>query len=291
MSQDWNLLIEAINNLKQEPSYLKDYLWPIVSGIFSALLGAGVAFWTIKHQERMQVEKDKLDSGNLLIMKVLQAQTSLVAWKKNYVQALSVSTQGGDDPIHRLLSVPRMIGKGSPIEYKVESVIFIAKQAPGTMKDSSWRNIVRIFSMIENYNELQIIMAKRSMVYEKIVQLVSGTQRESSIEIETLLKLIPNQTLKEAIDLTEKMIVLVDDLIIEMVSFLDEFPKIMQKSILTNKIKNYGSVIRTSSPPNEFIYLYERCAKVDYKKLATIFHENEEIVSKLYKTGQMTSEK
>ncbi|PLA73739.1 hypothetical protein CYQ88_09790 [Hydrogenovibrio sp. SC-1] len=287
MSEDWKLLIEAINNLKQESSYLKDYVWPIVSGIFSALLGAGVAFWTIKHQERMQVEKDKLDSGNLLIMLVLQAQSSLIAWKHNYALAI----QEVDDPIQRLLYIPRMISNGNSIEYKVESIIFAAKQVPGTMKDSSWRNIVRIFSMIENYNELQTIMAKRSMLHERIVQLITESQSESNIELETLLKIIPNQTLKEAIDLTEKMIVFVDDLIIEMVSFLDAFPKIMQESILTKKIKNYGSVIMTSSPPNQFIHLYDRSVEVDYKKLATIFQESEEVVSTLYKAGQMTSEK
>ncbi|QBZ83572.1 hypothetical protein GHNINEIG_01632 [Hydrogenovibrio crunogenus] len=290
MSEDWRLLIEAIEGLKQESSFLKDYLWPILTGLFSALLGAGIAFWTIKHQERVQIEKEKLDSVNSLMLTVLQAQANLLAWKNNYAQTINIDQSVSTDPLYRLLSIPRMVGVKNSIDYKTESIIFIAKNEQEVSEFSDWQNIARIFSMIGNYNELQTVLDKRSESYEKVVKIIAASQNGTDINRTELYQLIPWDLLKETIDLTEKMIVMVDDLIIEMTSFLQKFPDISKNSIKTKKIKHYGNVITASSPPDEFLYLYQRCMEVNYQKLAKIFHENEELVKVRYKRGQMTSE-
>lgn len=284
MSDDWSALIEVIKSLKEEPDFLQGYIWPIVTGLTSALIGAGIAFWTIKHQEIIQIEKDKLDSGNLLILKALQAQAHLVAWKTNYSPALS------DEPLHRLLSIPRMVSTYNPIEYKIESILFTIRKPSSDEVLSKWSNVVRIMSMIENYNELRAILDKRSFSYEKIVEIISQAQPGPDISPTQIQQLIPHGLLRETLDLTEKTVIMVDDLIIELASFLKTFPEILTGSIQTKKIKHYGNVVTTSSPPDKYSYLYERCGEVNYQRLAEIFNEDEASVRKRYSIGQMTSE-
>lgn len=284
MTDDWSALIEVIKSLKEEPDFLKSYIWPIVTGLTSALLGAGIAFWTIKHQEIIQIEKDKLDSGNLLILKALQGQAHLVAWKANYSQGLS------DEPLHRLVSIPRMVSTYNPIEYKIESILFTIRKPSSDEVLSKWSNVVRIMSMIENYNELRAILDKRSFSYEKIVEIISETPPAPVISPALIQQLIPHGLLRETLDLTEKTVLMVDDLIIELASFLQVFPDVLTASIKTKKIKHYGNVLTTSSPPDEYNYLYERCREVNYQRLAEIFNEDEVSVRQRYSIGQMTSE-
>jgi hypothetical protein len=45
--EETELLVNAIEALKQEPNYIKDYIFPIASALFTSVLGAGIAFFTL----------------------------------------------------------------------------------------------------------------------------------------------------------------------------------------------------------------------------------------------------
>ena len=57
MNEGTKALVEAITYLKQDSSHFKDYVFPFVTGLFSSLLGAGVAYWIIKHQDECTSSK------------------------------------------------------------------------------------------------------------------------------------------------------------------------------------------------------------------------------------------
>ena len=59
MIEETELLVRAIESLRQDENLFKDYIFPIASAFFSALLGAGVAYFTLKYQEDIKIEKRK----------------------------------------------------------------------------------------------------------------------------------------------------------------------------------------------------------------------------------------
>ena len=307
MTEEWSQLIKAIIELKPDQNLLKDYLWPIITGLLSALVGFLIAQWTIKHQEFIQLTKTKLDNGNSLALLIYQAQAKLIAIKKNYAKKLSDKNPGFNDPTFRLLSIPRM-ERNDLLEFKVESVIFILDnnqrklniwEKAITNKINSiephtlnWKNLSRILSMIENHNQCQIVLEKRTNLFNSIIEILSKNTTSNSINEDFLKTITPPQLLKEAIDLTELLIIMIDDLIIEMSSFLNEFPKLMNATIDTKKIRQYGTVLSFEIPEGtEFLY-NERCGSVNYEDLQKILGEDDlNFITKKYKHGLMTSEK
>ena len=59
MANEVELVVKAIEGLKQDPNYFKDYIFPIVSAFFTSILGAGIAYFTLRRQEYLQIEKEK----------------------------------------------------------------------------------------------------------------------------------------------------------------------------------------------------------------------------------------
>ncbi|MDX5340009.1 MAG: hypothetical protein LPK25_13350 [Cyclobacteriaceae bacterium] len=290
MTEDWRLLVESINNLKQEPSFVKDYIWPIVTGLLAAVVGAATVYWTIRHQEKFHIEKEKINSGNLLMLKVIEAQANLVAWKQNYINDLREDIPLFDEPIRRLLATPRQISDNTAIEFKIELIVFTVRKISKDENIAKWQNLTRVMSMISNFNQLQLILSKRSIKYESIVEILARNLRSNKTNPSEIQQLIPNDLLKETIDLTEKAIVMIDDVIIEMDSFIKCFSEILKLNIDKLAAKRYGSIMVTVPPPEEYSYLYERCGEVNYQRLSEILGDDVISVKQRYARGQMTSE-
>lgn len=147
MNQEMELLIQAIEGLKQEGSIFKDYMFPLVSGFFSALLGAGVAYFTLKYQDYIQIEKEKMMTINRWSLLAEEAFSSLIAFKANYNGKLNTH------PFQRVSQVPTILNCSKPIIEDFSSLSFIAPKKDD--KDSlkiKWRGIPRIRAMINNYN-------------------------------------------------------------------------------------------------------------------------------------------
>lgn len=64
MNEETKLLVQAIESLRQDSNIFKDYIFPLTTGFFSSLLGAGVAYLTLRHQDNSQVQKERVQSIN-----------------------------------------------------------------------------------------------------------------------------------------------------------------------------------------------------------------------------------
>lgn len=49
MSHEIEPIVHAIESLRQEANPFKDYLFPIITGAFSSLLGFVVAYFTLRY--------------------------------------------------------------------------------------------------------------------------------------------------------------------------------------------------------------------------------------------------
>jgi len=284
MSEETELLVHAIKSLRQDDNLFKDYIFPIVSGFFSALLGAGVAYFTLKYQEDIQIEKEKMDVANKWTLISENALASLLAIKTNYENELN------DNPIQRALKVPTVLHNAKPINEEVLDLIFLVPKADDKRaQDLKWRGLPRIRSMVSNYNFLLDVWEKRNSIDRPIkVKLHQDYSDVAFVEVtkEQIIESVGIHKLIELVDLTQRVIKSTDELILEFHDFISEFPDIAKNIINTKKIKKYGSIITYSSEGNpKLIEKLEKVPEVNYEILAELFGINVDEVKNSYSTG------
>lgn len=281
MNEEAALIAEAIAGLRNEPSLFRDYLFPIVSGFFSAVLGAWVAYFALKFQERNQLEREKLVTCNEWTITMEGVFQSLIAFKENYCNEVHTH------PFQRALSVRSIFGQSKPLEKNVADLSFLVptKSDPDSLK-MKWRSISRIGGLVSNYNSLLIIWEKRNAferpLREKLINSC-GEAAFAEISHQDALKVLGPKDLLSLIDLTERAIVLTDDLVIETNNFLEEFPEAAKSVIDTRRTKGFGTLIKFSNRENPHLqHLLVRCPEMDCRPLVDLYGISEERLKELY---------
>ena len=284
MSTEMETLVHAIESLQQEANPFKDYIFPIVAAFFTSLLGAGVAFFTLKYQEKTQIEKDKMDAVNKWTLIAEEAQSSLIALKNNYVGRLT------DDPIHRVLQVPSIVHNTVEINEDVVNLAFLIPSLTDIVgQDIKWRKLTLIRAMIKNYNFLIGLWNKRND-FERPLRLKLKADyphlNTTGISMADIVDSIGEIALHELIDLTERCIIYTDDILVELNDFLINFPVQAKPLIKTDKLKHYGKIITFSeNQAPAFLRAIEKVPEVNYDSLAAIYGEDAERLRQEYSTG------
>jgi hypothetical protein len=216
-------IVNAILQLKQESSPIKDYIYPTLISFLSILLGAFSAHYSLKYQQYVEAQKEKLKAVNNWTMKFLGALESLKSFKSNYHGKLN------SNPLSRIASIPEIIHSNSKIEGNLGELSFlIPSKDAHELEKENWRNIGRINAMLNNYNFLIEIWTKRNELSAKIIPKLIEELGEGGVATpskDQLINTIGEIGLFPYIDLTEYAIKLTDDLIIETNDFLLNFYK------------------------------------------------------------------
>ncbi|WP_415888174.1 hypothetical protein ACMXYV_09075 [Neptuniibacter sp. SY11_33] len=284
MHQETELLVKAIDGLRQDPNYFKDYIFPIASAFFTSILGAAIAYFTLKHQEKIQIEKEKMDTANKWTLLMEEARAALISIKGNYYKDLS------DHPLKRVATIPSILFHASPVEESFEKLSFIIPKAEDRKKDyPKWSQISRIRSMVNNYNYLLQLWQQRNQIERPIKeQLMAKFPHQSYVDIsyEEAVAAIGPANMSVLVDLTERVIKLTDDIIIELDNFLCEFPKYAKTRIDTKRLKQYGSVLIYSNNGNELlIEILKRTPAPNLKEVEALFGEPADEIEKRLVTG------
>ncbi len=284
MDQEIKLLIHAIENLRQESNFLKDYIFPLASGLFSSLLGGGVAYFTLKYHENIQIEKNKMDVANKWLILAENAFSSLIAIKTNYHGKLESS------PMQRASSIPSFILGADPIDVDLTNLSFIVpKEEDKPSHQTKWRNLPRIRGMINNYNIILGMWEKRNEIDRPIKEKILSdfsSKGYVNVTVDQVFKSVGSANFISLIDLTEKAIKLTDDLIVELHDFLISFPEITKALIKTNKIKNYGTILTFSTNENQkLLYLISKSPEVSYELLSELYGQPADQIRNAYTTG------
>lgn len=283
MIEETRIIVEAIEGLQQESNLFKEYIFPIVSAFFSAILGAGIAYYFFHYQEELKVEKSKIDNANKWLLLADEALHNLITIKSNYHNRISTS------PIQRMLGIPTILFHKHLIPDTFTTLNFII---PKNKKDDcpKWSEIARIRAMINNYNYLQSLWLKRNElerpIKEEVLKKNSKDKAYVNVSLEEIINCVGESKLVPLLDLNEIVIILTDDLILEFSDFLINFPNYIETLINQKKISKYGNIITyTIDSNNKLVDMLKRSPEADYSEISDLFGRSADELNQKYKTG------
>jgi len=276
-------IVKAIESLQQESNLFKDYIFPIASAFFTSILGAGIAYFSLRNQENIQIEKEKMNNTNKWTFSFEKAKATLIAIKVNYYTELT------DNPIQRMSVIPSILFNSDPISEKLEQLSFIVKKADENVSPAKWSQILRIRAMVNNYNQLIDLWNQRNSIErpikEKLVAQYS-VQGHVNMSEQEVIEAIGASKVVLLIDLTERVIRLTDDMLIEINDFLINFPPYAKSKIKTKRLKRFGSVITYSVNDNKLLLnMLARTPKPNFSSVESLFGETSEEIERKMKTG------
>jgi phosphate/sulfate permease len=280
MQEEAKLIVQAIESIKSEPNLFKDYIFPIASAFFSALLGGAIAFLFFRYQEKLAVEKSKMNTANKWTLLAEEARSNLISIKQNYHGKLT------ENPIQRALAIPSVLFSYQRVIESYTDLSFIVSKAGSNEK---WSQIPRIRAMIHNYNYLQELWLKRNEVERPIKEAVITSYSNKAyvdVTLKEILNCVGSVQFSSLVDLTEHVVKLTDDLLVEFDSFLEEFPGYAKSIINYEKIKSYGSILIYSNNGNvKLLEILEKSPQADYKSVIDLFGVSEDEMANRYTTG------
>ena len=282
--QETELIVTAIESLKQESNTFKDYIFPIASAFFTSILGAFIAYLALNRQEALQLEKEKLNAANKWTLEIERARSSLIAIKGNYHKRLS------SVPLQRLFTIPSIIIKSEPILDSYQDLAFIVPSEDSKETEPpKWSQITRVNSAVANYNSLLNMWEKRNELNEQFKQAIltkHGNNAFSNLSLEDAESAFGKSGLAIIIDLNEKCIKLTDHIIIELNDFLENFPSFAKTKINLKRLKKFGRLITYSNNSNPVLLeLIKNEEKVDFSSVQNLFGEPTKVLDSRNTTG------
>jgi hypothetical protein len=284
MNQEIESIVKAIESLHQATNPFKDYLFPLIAAFFSSLLGAFVAYFTISHQDKITLDKERVHIINDWVILADGAMQSLISIKKNYHDKLTAN------PFQRTLATRSSINSAQKINKNVSELSFIIPNEGDTEAiQVKWRQLPRIRAIIENYNFVLDLWDKRSEVGRPLIEKILKDHTNlayAGVTQEEIFKSVRPADFIVLIDLTENAINFTDDFIIELNDFITEFPKIGKSFINAKALKKHGPIISYKNKGNpKLADLIKKVPAVDFTILAPLFGLTVEEIKSEYTTG------
>jgi len=146
-----------------------------------------------------------------------------------------------------------------------------------------------IRTMIGNYNQTLSMWKHRNILNEEFKQKLTDTRDDIIIHgfsIDHALGAVGQPFLIKFIDLTERLVKLTDDLVVELDDFLENFPKYAKTMIRVKQLNNYGTVLTYSNNNNKALLdMLIKSPEADFSELESLFGERNEDIKKRHQTG------
>ena len=265
-------ITEALEGL--QGGVFKDYVYPVTIAFFSTLLGASVAYLTVRRQEYIQQEKSKLEIANRWILRMEEARTNLFSIKRNYHGELSAH------PFQRATVIPT-----NPLKHKVidEDYIGLTFIMPKKLRKGKmpyrWSQITRIRAVLANYNELMLIWERRHALHEEFISCIredNVTHMSDGLAFEKAIELYGPDRILRLIDNNEQAIVLTDRLLEELTDFVVNFPHYVKTMIDLKRLKRVGTLVGYyGDTTRELDWLLVRSPQADFKTIEFLVPESE----------------
>ncbi|MEZ8244145.1 hypothetical protein [Vibrio splendidus] len=231
-------IVAAIESLQSNP--IKDYIMPMGGVFVSGLLGMGVAYYTVNRQEKTKLELHKVETINETLLLAQEMRARLISIKQNYVQNLN------SEPISRMLAIPPILLTEHRVEMHLSRLAFMV---PSSKQEnvSKWESIDYVATLFSNYNFLLEIWKKRNEIIIGLQPKLSELFRVG-LNFDNLVEAIGEATLVQLSDLTERAVVMTDDVLIEVSCFLIGFGTISKSHVDDKVTKNLRRTIQVTLP-------------------------------------------
>jgi len=282
MDQGTEQIIQAIQSLKQESNLFKDYLFPLFSAFFAATLGAATAYFSLKYHQYVETEKEKLNITNKWLLLAEEARSNLIAIKQNYHGKLE------NHPIQRAFSIPTILFIATPIAEDYSKLSFLIPKSPLNTAPK-WSQISRIRAMTHNYNYLLELWRKRNEIERPMREEIFhkfSTEAFMDMEAGQVIDYIDKANLALLIDLTEHVVRLTDDLLLEFNDFLSNFPDYAETLINMKQLEHYGSILNYSqNGSKKLLAIHAKSPEADYQSVTELFGMTLEQLKQRHTTG------
>ncbi|MFZ3618216.1 hypothetical protein ACOYA6_03120 [Leclercia barmai] len=276
-----NQLKDVVNEANQT-NIFKDYAMPIIVVALSALTAYFIAIRGYQYQEAYKNEKAKADTLNQIILKMLAMQANLVATKQNYFDQLETN------PVQRAVNVPPM-----SVSFEFESLnlseltqLLYAKKRD--INKHPWFNMASFAATIGNYNQFIELVKYRNEIDKEIKPLLAPLMVEGGkIHVTKIALAMGPMLTMRYVDITEKLITMVDDLLITIDDFMFNFSEVAAESLNKKYLKNYIYLQGYQNNSENFKALLKRCIDVNLVDLANIMHIDIDEAVKVYKQNSV----
>lgn len=273
-------ITEALNEL--QGGFFKDYVYPITMALFSTLLGAAIAYLTVRRQEHLQQEKSKLEIANRWTLKMEEARANLFAIKRNYHGELTAH------PFQRATVIPTNPLRHKIIDEDYTGLTFIMpkKSRKGVMP-YRWSQVTRIRAVLSNYNELMLIWERRHELHDEFLLCIREdniNHMSDGLTFEKAIELYGVDRILRLIDNNEQAIVLTDKLLEELTDFVVNFPHFVKTMIDMKRLKSVGTLIGyQGDTTSELSWLMQRSPQADFKTIESLVPESEAEIERRYR--------
>ncbi|GEM_PF-1935038 len=279
-------LVVAVNHLTDvvnaasETNFFKDYFMPIFVVMLSAITAYFIAIRGYQFQEAAKNERMKADTLNSIILKMQSMQASLIATKQNYFESL------GAHPVQRALNVPIMPTQFEYVSFAANELAQLLYTKIHDIEKHPWMNIASYVATFGNFNMFIDILKVRNEIDNEVkdllAPLLAGSGVRGEVSLRAVAEFLDESLMMRYIDITEKFITLVDDLLESLNDFMVNFP-LETKDILKKKyIKNYVFLTGYENKSEWFLKLLKRCPSVDLAQLGHFMKFNEEETKRMY---------
>lgn len=272
-------IIKTIIEVKQEGNPLKDYFYPLVVTFF----GAFFAHYAVKYQKYIDAQRQKLETANNWVVTFQGVYEGLISVKRTYAGRIN------ENPLTRTSAIQEQIHLPSKVELDMGGLSFLVpdKDDESALNDK-WRSLPRINSMQSNYNFLVGTWHRRNALAAEIIpKIVSeyGEQGAANISLDQAIECVGQEVFLPYMDLTEYIIKITDELLLETYDFVSKFEKSSRQCIDTFRVKNYGKLLSYKNETDGAKEMMKKCPEVNYQLLAAMFKTPVDRIKERYVTG------
>lgn len=263
-----NMIFDFLHDTQSDTGlFIKECIFPIASSFFSAFLGVMAAKLTFRHQEKVRVEINKVTALNKLIITMGEARGTLLGIVYNYNELKESHF------ISRTLAIPPIIVGDYKVDKSLHEISFMVNDDEKGLNleyNQSWKNILRVGAMIDNYHHIFSLLIKRNELIidfnnkSHAYRRKKGLDDEASMSLEMFMDFYGKRDLIALCDLTERLISFIDDILFEINDFMFNLPKEAKSKVNIKLIKNYCTILQYKE--NRFDI--KRTLEPDYKIIA-----------------------
>lgn len=283
---DYYSIVIALNHLTDvvdaasQTNLFKDYVMPVFVVILSAITAYLIAIRGYRFQEASRNERAKADSLNTITLQMQNMQSNLIAIKQNYCEDIEFH------PMQRALNVPTMPIRIETVNFKSNELVQLLHASNVDIEKYPWMNMASFVATYSNYNMFIEILNLRNKLDEEVkrqvASLLPSAGPRGEIKTNDIMKLLEESLVMKYVDLTEKLITLVDDLLLTINDFLINFPKKASEPLKKKYLNNYVYLQSYINQSPAYEKSLIRCKEVDIITLARIMKFDEVQARKMY---------
>lgn len=279
-------IVIALNHLSDvvatasNVNIFKDYFMPIFVVFLSAATAYLIAIKGYHYQELFRNERNKAATFNAIILQMQGMHANLITLKQNYFRRIKTH------PVQRAVSFPFIPLRMENVSLNLSELAQLLLDAESEADDKPWLQIRSFLATYANYNMIIDLLAIRNKLDEAVKPqlhtLVNNSDDTGQIIIKDVIETLDNVLLMKYIDITECLIRQVDDLIITIDDFNNNFPSYAVYLLRKKYLKGYVHIKCYQNDTEFYKQSITRCNEVNLDTLGKMMKFDEQKVKDKY---------